>query len=53
MVSYGIPSKIVRVLKGIYEGFECAVINGGEISDWFKINTGVKQGCVMSGFLQP
>ena len=49
--SYGIPSKMVRVIAGIYEGFECAVIDGSETSDWFKIESGVKQGCVMSGFL--
>ena len=40
---------MVRVIVGIYEGFECAVIDGCETSDWFKIKSGVKQGCVMSG----
>ena len=49
--SYGIPSKMVRVIAGVYEGFECAVIDGSKTSDWFKIKSGVKQGCVMSGFL--
>ena len=33
MGSYGIPRKMVRVIVGIYEGFECAVIDGWEISD--------------------
>ena len=42
---------MVRVIAGIYEGFECVVIDGSETSDWFKIESGVKQGCVMSGFL--
>ena len=40
---------MVRVIAGIYEGFECAVVDRGVTSDWFK--TGVKLGCVMSGFL--
>ena len=31
--------------------FKCAVIHQGEMSDWFDIKTGVKQGCNMSGFL--
>ena len=35
--SYGIPRKMVRVMVGIYGGFECAVIDECEISDWFKI----------------
>ena len=51
MQSYGIPCKMVRVIADIYEGFECAVIDRSETSDWFKIKSGVKQGCVMSGFL--
>ena len=33
MGSYGIPRKMMRVIVGIYEGFECAVIDGWEISD--------------------
>ena len=37
MGSYGIPHKMVRVEVGIYGGFECAVIDGFEISDRFKI----------------
>ena len=27
------------------------VIDDGEETDWFKVKAGVKQGCVMSGFL--
>lgn len=54
MKSYGTPSKMVRVIADKYKSFECAVINGNGTSDWFKINSEVKQGCVMSvmsGFL--
>ena len=51
MQSYGIPIKIIEAIRGIYQGFECAVIEENEISEWFQIKTGVKQGCVMSGFL--
>ena len=29
----------------------CAVLDDGEETEWFKVKTGVKQGCVMSGFL--
>ena len=42
---------MVRVIAGIYVGFECAVVYGRVTSDWFMIKSGVKQGCVMSGFL--
>jgi len=51
MRSYGIPCNMVRVIADIYEGFEQAVIDRSKTSDWFKIKSGVKQGCMMSGFL--
>ena len=51
MKSYGIPRKMVRVIAGIYQGFGWAVVDGSETSEWFKIKSGVKQGCLMSGFL--
>ena len=50
-MSYGIPSKLMRMIADLYEGFECAVIDENETSDWFKIKTEVKQRCVMSGFV--
>ena len=37
--------------EGYVRGFKCAVIEENETSEWFQIKTGVKQGCVMSGFL--
>ena len=49
--SYGIPDKIVRVIAGMYVGFECEIVDRSVTSDWFMIKSGVKQGCVMSGFL--
>ena len=27
------------------------VLNNGEQSEWFKVNTGVRQGCIISPFL--
>ena len=47
MRNYGIPDKMVRVIAGIYVGFECAVVDGSVTSHWFMIKSGVKQGCVM------
>ena len=51
MKSYGIPIKIIEAIRGIYQGFECAVIEENETSEWFQIKTGVRQGSVVSGFL--
>ena len=44
-------AKIIRIVQLLYQESECAVLDSGQTSEWFKIETGVKQGCVMSGFL--
>ena len=51
MRSYGIPSKIVSMVEALYDDFECAVVDGQNTTEWFKIRTGVKHGCNMSGLL--
>ena len=51
MRQYGIPDKIIRMVKVSYEDFSCAVEDQAETYEWFDIKTGVKQGCNMSGFL--
>ena len=51
MESYGIPSKLVRMVNTMYDGSQCAVVEGTGQTDWFDVKSGVKQGCNMSGFL--
>ena len=38
-------------MKILYERSECAVLDDGVATEWFKVETGVKQGDVMSGFI--
>ena len=51
MRSNGIPDEMVRVIVGIYMGFECAVVDRSVISHRLTIKYGVKMGYMMSGFL--
>ena len=51
MGSYSILPKLVRIVQAMYKGSKCAVIDGGGKTDWFDVKSGVRQGCVMSGFL--
>ncbi|KAI4883820.1 hypothetical protein NFI96_002543 [Prochilodus magdalenae] len=51
MRHYGIPQKLIQMVKTLYEDFQCSVIVDNETTDWFPVITGVKQGCCMSGFL--
>ena len=43
---YGIPDKYIRLIRCVYDNCEAAILVGGEITDWFRIETGVRQGCV-------
>ena len=51
MRHYGIPEKIVSLVKFSYDGTNCQVFHDGQLSDPFDINTGVRQGCLLSPFL--
>ena len=51
MRHYGIPEKIVDMIKLFYIKFECCVDLNTELSDWFEVVTGVRQGCILSPIL--
>ena len=53
MRAYGIPEEFISqgIVQLLYQDSGCAVLNGGHISELFKFKTGVKQGCMISGFL--
>ena len=48
---YGIPSKLVNVIKMLYNDFKSQVICNTALTDAFSVITGVKQGCILSPFL--
>ena len=39
MRSYGIPPKIIGMAKTLYDDYECAVMDGQDTTEWFKIKT--------------
>ena len=45
---YGCPEKIVKIIKCFHEGMSGKVSIGDGMSDTFKIDHGVKQGCVLA-----
>ena len=51
MRHYGIPEKFISVIKHMYEGMTCQVLHGGDKSEEFTVQTGVRQGCLLSPFL--
>lgn len=48
---YGIPQKLVHIIQSLYENFECRVIYNNQLTEPFAVNTGVKQGCILSPVL--
>ena len=47
----GVKGKMWRVLKSIYKTVESCVRIDGNLTDWFPVDTGVRQGCVLSPLL--
>ena len=51
MRHYGIPEKLVNLVKSSYDGTYCQVFHEGQLTDRFEVGTGVRQGCLLSPFL--
>ncbi|KAK2183596.1 hypothetical protein NP493_305g00028 [Ridgeia piscesae] len=48
---YGIPDKLISLIRNSYEDMACRVIHAGQLTDSFIVKTGVRQGCLLSPFL--
>ena len=44
----GIPDHLTCLLRNLYAGQEAIVRTGQGTTDWFQIETGVRQGCILS-----
>jgi len=51
LASYGIPTKLVDMVKTMYKNCRCAVLDKTGHLKWFEVLSRVKQGFVMSGLL--
>ena len=47
---YGIPDKYIKAISDIYKNNTDADKVGNEVSSWFCIKLGYKQGCVLFRF---
>ena len=47
----GIPDHLSCLLRNLYTGQEATVRTRHETMDWFKIEKGVRQGCILSSCL--
>ena len=44
----GIPDHLICLLRNLYAGQEAEVRTGHGTTDWFQIEKGVRQGCILS-----
>ena len=51
LLHYGIPNKIINMLKVQYQGFTCQVLHGGTMTELIEVKAGVRQGCLLSPLL--
>ncbi|VDO91768.1 unnamed protein product [Schistosoma margrebowiei] len=47
---YGVPEKIVNIIRNSYDRLQCKVVHGGQLTDAFQVRTGVRQGCLLFPF---
>ena len=48
MKEMGIPDRLPCLLRNLYAGQEATVRTGHLTTDWFQIEKGVRQGCILS-----
>ena len=48
---YGIPEKIITLIRNTYDGMTCKVNHAGRLTESFQVKTGVRQGCLLSPFM--
>ena len=52
MLVYGVGGKLLKAVQRFYivDSRACVRV-GNEVSEWFSVNVGLRQGCVMSSWL--
>ena len=48
---YGVGGKLLKAVKSLYADSKACVRVGNEVSEWFPVKVGLRQGCVMSPWL--
>ena len=48
---YGVGGKLLKAVKSFYVDSRACVRVGNDVSEWFPVNVGLRQGCVMSPWL--
>ncbi|VDO93249.1 unnamed protein product [Schistosoma mattheei] len=44
---YVVPEKIVNIIRNSYDGLQCKVVHGGQMTDAFQVKTADREGCLL------
>ena len=47
-VRFGLSNNFLLAIKSLYKDVVCSVDVNNSLTDWFSVNSGVKQGCILS-----
>ncbi|VDP80921.1 unnamed protein product [Schistosoma curassoni] len=48
---YGLSENIANIIRNCYDGSNCKILHGGQLTNSFEVKTSVRQGCLLSPFL--
>ncbi|VDP51850.1 unnamed protein product, partial [Schistosoma margrebowiei] len=48
---YEVPKEIVNIIQNSYDGLNCKILHGAELTKSFEVKIGIRQGCLLSPFL--
>ena len=48
---YEVGGKLLKAMQSFYVDSRACVLEGNDMSEWFPVNVGLRQGCVMSPWL--
>ena len=51
LIRIGVPPQMIVVIEQFHDGMRACVRPGGVCSDWFEVEQGLRQGCVLSPLL--
>jgi hypothetical protein len=51
LAQYGVSEKLCNIIRALYTETKAAVRVEGELTDWFDIVDGLRQGCLLSPIL--
>ena len=52
LTRFGVPTKMLRIIRNFHDGMRARVrTDDGELSEWFDVTQGLRQGCVLSPLL--